>query len=114
MIKNCVNRAWSIGKQKKSSNEKNQFMFLNPASPISFSNFPHEDTCEIISDHLIKYEIRCLYTFKKGTTRWYIKRVCERHKIGFLKTCGYQYHGHDWSEITHNDCTTHIFLPRCA
>ena len=40
-------------------------MKFNPASPIGFGNFTHEDTCHIISDKLIKYGINCLTTFKQ-------------------------------------------------
>ena len=43
-------------KKKKSTN----VIERNPASPIGLSNFPHKDKCDIISDHLIKYDIQCL------------------------------------------------------
>ena len=37
---------------------------INTALPIGFSNFPHEDTCDIIGDHLNKDDILRLTTFK--------------------------------------------------
>ena len=48
---------------------------FNPASPIGFGHFLHEDTCEVISDHLIKDDMHRLTTFKQVPTTRYTKGV---------------------------------------
>ena len=58
----------------------------NLAPPISFVGFSHEDTCDIISDHLIKYDIQSLTTFKQVSTTRYIKKVHKIHKLMFPTT----------------------------
>ena len=46
---------------------------------FSFGGCPHEDTCDIISDHLVKDYIQILYKFKQGkkqdTSREFTKGI---------------------------------------
>ena len=42
---------------------------------MQHGNFPNGDICDIISDHIIKYEIQHLNTYKQGPTKIYTKRV---------------------------------------
>ena len=58
--------------------------------PIGFGNCHHEDTCEIISDHITKDEIQSLTKFKQDSTTIYIYIFYGRHKISLATTCGYQ------------------------
>ena len=68
-------------------------MQFNPVLPFFFGNFLHEDTHDIISDNLIKYDIPRLTTFRQGSTTRYTKKVYKRHKIDLPTPFGYHYCG---------------------
>ena len=72
----------------------------NPASPIGFGNCPHEDTCDIIMDYLVKDDIQCLTDFKQISETRYTKIVHKRHKTGLSKQIEYHYCGNNSSYIT--------------
>ena len=72
----------------------------NPLFPIAIVNFSHEYKCYIITYQIVKDKIKHIYTIKQGSTKKYIKRLYERHKVGLLMTSGYQFCGNGSYYIT--------------
>ena len=62
----------------------------SPSETLSFDCYPHKETCDILSKHLVSQRLQGYSSINEGGVLRYINKVKSRHDIGIPTTCGYQ------------------------